>query len=380
MRIVNTHVHLPPNFSAFTTVAEAVSQAKNEQVAVLGASNFYDQRVYADFARLARAGGILPLFGLEFITHVPDLADQGIRVNDPANPGRMYLTGKGIDPGRASPRTEAVAEQIRQGNDRRATAMVERLEAVFARCGFPTGLDAPTIAEAVAARAGVPADWVSLQERHIAQAFQQALAELPGAERAAVLELACGRACEATDDIGLQAEIRARLLKAGTPGFVPEAPLGFDQAYQQILDFGGIPCYPILADGADPWCEFEQSPERLAEELLLRRVYAAELIPGRNTRGTVDDYVRVLRAAGLVVMAGTEHNTTERVRFDPATRDGALSDLARQAFFEGTALVVAHAERVRQGRTGYVDETGALVGDPMELISQGGALIEAQAS
>ena len=375
MAIVNTHVHLPPNFSAFTTVAEAVNQAKAEQVAVLGASNFYDQHIYDDFGRLARAAGILPLYGLEFITHVPDLADQGIRVNDPANPGRMYLTGKGIDPNRTSPRTQVIAEQIRQANDRRATIMVDRLAAVFARAGFTTDLAAPAIAQAVAERAGVDLAWVSLQERHIAQAFQQALSNLTAAERADVLERAYGRPSEAVDEAGLQAEIRSRLLKAGAPAFAPEVPLGFEQAYTQILDFGGIPCYPILADGADPCCEFEQSPERLADELLLRRVYAAELIPGRNARATVEDYVRVLRAAGLIVMAGTEHNTTERVQFDPSARDGALSDFARQGFFEGAALVAAHAERVRQGRPGYVDETGALAGDPLELINEGGALI-----
>ena len=46
-----------------------------------------------------RAAGIVPLFGVEFITIVDAArARTGIRINDPANPGRMYLCGKGVGP------------------------------------------------------------------------------------------------------------------------------------------------------------------------------------------------------------------------------------------------------------------------------------------
>ena len=64
----------------------------------MGISNFFDQQVYAAFRDQADAAGIVALYGLEFITLDDDLAAAGIRVNDPANPGRMYLCGKGIAP------------------------------------------------------------------------------------------------------------------------------------------------------------------------------------------------------------------------------------------------------------------------------------------
>ena len=96
--IVNTHVHLPPNFSAFETAEDAVETAAAEGVRVLGASNFHDRRIYGRFAEAAAAAGIVPLFGIESISIIDAERDAGMQVNDPANPGRIYLCGKGVDP------------------------------------------------------------------------------------------------------------------------------------------------------------------------------------------------------------------------------------------------------------------------------------------
>ncbi|MDR2974202.1 MAG: hypothetical protein LBV00_05745 [Propionibacteriaceae bacterium] len=359
--VVNTHVHVPPNFSAFSTPADVVACAQAQQVRVLGVSNFYDQQVYSLIRDLTQGGDILALYGLEFITLVPDLADQGIRVNDPSNPGRMYLTGKGIDPFRApSPQAKAVAIATRQGNDQRADQMVSQLARHLCDQGFDTGLRADSIAETVARRAEVPLAWVSLQERHIAQAFQQALASLDPVRRAEVLAAAYGRPSmvDINNPAALQAEIRSRLLKVGTPGFVPEVPLSFDEARRYVLDMGGIPCYPVLADGASPVCEFEQSPQQLAAELIRRGIHAVELIPGRNSAVVAQSYVESLHEAGMIVMAGTEHNTLDRAPLDPTFADGPLSASTRGVFLEGTAVVVAHVNRVVAGQAGFVDPTG----------------------
>ena len=450
--ITNTHVHVPPNFSAFATPGEAVEAARAEKVRVLGVSNFYDQQVYSMIRDLAEGCGVLPEYGLEFITFVPDLEARAIRINDPANPGRMYLTGKGIDPFRPpTPRAAETARRIRDGNDSRARLMVEKVSACFASAGFDAGVDADGIIAQVAARAQVPAQWVSLQERHIAKAFQEGLDRVPPGQRIDILTRVYGSASEEGGDpafgrmtngdgrmtngdggmargsggmmyrgggmargsggmmyrgggmargnsgvthgsggmaappradpgdpAAVQAEIRSRLLKAGAPGFVPEVPLSFEDAYSSILDMGGIPCYPILADGCDPMCPFETSPHALAEELLGRGIHAAELIPNRNHRDVVDEYVRVLVGAGLIVMAGTEHNTADRIPLDPTCVDGPPSSAARRAFFEATCVVVAHAERARHGRTGYVDSAGGLAQDPdgvQNLVREGETLV-----
>jgi hypothetical protein len=148
-------------------------------------------------------------------------------------------------------------------------------------------------------------------------------------------------------------------MKAGRPAFEPEAPISFEDAYRLILDLGGIPSYPILADGATPICGFEDSPEALVKRMLERGLYCADLIPGRNRRETVDRYVRALGEAGIVVVAGTEHNTPRRIPLEPKCMgDESLSEYARHAFWQGTCVVAAHQYLGRSGKPGFVGRDG----------------------
>ncbi len=59
---VNSHIHLPPNFSAFDSVEQAVALAADQQIGVLGVSNYYDYDVYGEFVERARGRGIFPTF------------------------------------------------------------------------------------------------------------------------------------------------------------------------------------------------------------------------------------------------------------------------------------------------------------------------------
>jgi hypothetical protein len=363
--VLNTHVHLPPNFSAFETAEDAVQTAASEGVAVLGASNFHDHRIYRRFADAAAAAGIVPLFGLEFIGVIDSLRDAAMKVNDPANPGRIYLCGKGIDPF-AAPTATAIRllEQVRTADADRMRAMVPRLVACFAEAGLEVPLTEESISAETAARAGVPSSWVVLQERHLAQAFQEALFLLvPPGRRAALLARVFGApgGVAVGDPAAVQGELRSRLMKAGQPAFVPESAVSFDDAYLLILELGGIPCYPTLADGTSPVCPWEEPPEALAQRLVERGIHAAELIPNRNRPEVVDAYVAAFRAAGIIVMAGTEHNTRARIALEPRCVDGSLpSPMARAAFREATCVVVAHQQARASGRPGYVDGHGRL--------------------
>ena len=92
----NTHIHLPPNFSAFESVQQAIDLAAKEDIGLLGVSNYYDYEVYGDFVERAQVKGIFPLFGLEIICMQDDLRTAGVKVNDPGNPGKTYVCGKGI--------------------------------------------------------------------------------------------------------------------------------------------------------------------------------------------------------------------------------------------------------------------------------------------
>ena len=229
--LVNAHVHLPPNFSAFETTAQALDLAQAQDVRVLGATNYYDYSVYAGFADGAAARGIFPLFGLEIISLVDDLVQRGIKANDPGNPGKVYVCGKGIT--RFDPLTEEAArllQTIRDNDAARTAAVVDKLAAVFRAAGLDTRLDADAIKARVVVRHGVPPETVYLQERHVAQAFQEVLFERLGEEqRPALLELAFGAALKSapSDAVGVQNEIRSQLMKSGKPAYVPETFVGF---------------------------------------------------------------------------------------------------------------------------------------------------------
>jgi hypothetical protein len=363
LTLVNTHVHLPPNFSAFDSPEQAVRLAAAEGVWVVGSSNYYDFRPYRRFAAAAAGAGVMPLYGLEINTFASDLV--GMRINDPSNPGRFNLCGKGLT--RFDPPIDSAARRmamIRGANDERMRSMTARLSEWFSRAGLDGAPTYGQIVATVAERCSVPADWVSLQERHLAEAFQEVLfSAVPTGERVAVL----GRMLpgfvhvDTSDEVAVQETIRSSLMKFGMPAFMPEVPLSFDDGYQLILELGGIPCYPIFADAASPISDFEDPPEALAGRLLDRAIYCAELFPVRNKPEVVDRYVEVLRGAGIVVMAGTDHNTKRMIPLVLTVLGGApLSQQARAAFWEATCIVAAHQELSAAGRPGYVDDSGRL--------------------
>ncbi|HTE18403.1 MAG TPA: hypothetical protein VK689_08480 [Armatimonadota bacterium] len=359
---VNAHIHLPPNFSAFDTVAQAVELAAAQGIRVLGASNYYDYGVYGELRRRAGDAGIYPLFGLEVIALLEDLRQAGVKINDPGNPGKLYLCGKGIT--RFAPMSDeaaALLNEIRGNDSGRMARMTARLAEVFAAAGWDLHLDEAAVKERIVRRHGSPAETVYLQERHLAQAFQEALFErVPEGERAPVLERLFGAPSKRPDDaVGVQNEIRSHLMKAGKPAYERETFVGFEHAYGLILALGGIPCYPTLADGADPVCAFEAPVEALIREIQARGIHCAELIPLRNAPEVLARYVLAMREAGLVVTAGTEHNTLDLLPLEPACLGGApVPDTLQALFWEGACVVAAHQHRVSRGESGFVDEQG----------------------
>ena len=376
----NSHIHLPPNFSAFRSVAQAVELAAGQDVRVVGLSNYYDFTVYGEFTELARARGIFPLFGLEIIALIDELVKSGVKVNDPGNPGKIYICGKGICRfGRMTRRARTLMDTIRRSDRQRMKAMTAKMAAIFEGGGLKTGLDDQRVIDLVARRSACPPQAITLQERHVALAFQEALFRMvPPQERAARLGEIFGAqsadrrdACP-TDAVKVQNEIRAHLMKTGKPAFVAETFLGFDEAYRLVLELGGIPCYPTLADGANPICAYEDPVDGLIERIKARGIYCAELIPIRNQPDVLVRYVKAMRQAGLVITAGTEHNTLDMLPIEPACAGGrCVPEEIKDIFWEGARVVAAHQFLAAHGRCGYVDAQGNLngaYGDPEKRI------------
>ena len=361
--LFNCHIHLPPNFSAFESVEQAVGLAKAQGIGVVGASNYYDFSVYEPFTQQSQAAGIFPMFGTEIIALERDLMQQGTRLNDPGNPGKVYICGKGITQFQTlNEQAQNLLQTIREGDVQRIAAMVAKMAAIFKAGGLDTGLTPERIVDRVAARHGCDRSTITLQERHVAQAFQEVAGELlqkdaSGASWQAILGVAPKSAPE--DAVGLQTEIRAHLMKSGKPCFVPEDFLTLAQSRDLINALGGIVCYPVLVDGVDPICEYEATPELLIDHLQTEKISMVEFIPLRNQPDCLEEYVTRIRAAGIAVVAGTEHNTLALDPIDPACVGAApLPDTVRQIFWEGTCILAAHQFLGAHGAMGFTDERG----------------------
>jgi hypothetical protein len=292
------------------------------------------------------------------------LRDAGIKINDPGNPGKLYFCGKGITRfDEMTPQVTRLIEVIRRNDSTRMAQMVERMEQIFRDRGLRTGIDEKAVVDMIVRRHGSDRNTVYLQERHISQAFQEALFEkVRPEERIERLRRVLGAETKANgpeDAVSMQNDIRSHLMKAGKPAFVQEAFIGFDDAQRLVLELGGIPCYPTVADGASPICQFEQSPERLIAAIKERNIHAAEWIPVRNTVGVLREYVVRMRKAGLAVTAGTEHNTLDLVPLDPFCRDGDVPDDLRAVFWEGACVVAGHQFLTLHGQCGFVDGQGS---------------------
>ncbi|MHB1306998.1 MAG: hypothetical protein ACYDC1_02315 [Limisphaerales bacterium] len=362
---VNSHIHLPPNFSAFQTVDHALELAVAQDIGVLGVSNYYDYEVYGDFAAGARRAGIFPLFGLEIICLIDELVKGGVKINDPGNPGKMYICGKGIT--RFAPFNDEalrLIELIRKNDGERMREVIRQLAEVLAQRGLSIPMTEADVVEMVAKRHGCPRERIHLQERHVCQAFQEAIfAAVPASQRLEKLTAAFGLTAPPKfgpeEAVKIQNEIRAQLMKAGKPAYVEETFVNFDQAFRLILELGGIPAYPTLADGASPGCPFETPVDKLIANVQARGFVCAEFIPIRNTPEVLSHYVKAMRAAGLVVTAGTEHNTLDLLPLDPACLHAIpVPEDVKEIFWEGACVVAAHQFLTLHGECGLVDSQG----------------------
>jgi len=198
----------------------------------------------------------------------------------------------------------------------------------------------------------------NVTERHVAWATLNRLRQL-AAERGRpldeLLEQCCGAAPPADDEATLQIYVRAKLLKAGAPCFVPESEAAFvslEELRDIFLAFGAIPTYPVLGN---PVTEAERNIEALLDRLQELGIYAIEVIPNRNTRERLQEIVRAAKRRWWPVFNGTEHNTPEaRPLLDPFALDPEFEPWFRQS----TELLLGHQRLAARGHEGFVRVDG----------------------
>lgn len=334
---VNAHLHTPYSFSAFDGIGDALDRAAAEGVKVVGINDFYSTDGYAAWKEGCAGRGLYPLFGIEFIALNAEDQAAGLRVNDPGNPGRTYISGKGM----AFPLT-LTGEPLRQlGAVRKESNLqVERmyvaLNSHLAAVGAGFLLDFNEIRNTLTLG--------SIRERHLAKALRLAV-ESHGASYDRIL----GRPLQAdpSDPAAVENELRSRLLKAGGAAFVPEDPTAFlpVETVQDIITAGGgIPTYPFLADDAKGnFTPFEADLQKAADTLKKRGIRSAEFITTRNTTAVLESYAGYLEDEGFIVTFGSEHNTPKMEPVRLRTRDSAeLSPRLLEINWRGACAVAAH--------------------------------------
>jgi hypothetical protein len=358
-RGTNCHIHTSESFSVFRSPTEAVWQAAREGLAVLGINDHYTIAGHEEFRRACGIAGIAAAFSLEAVAMDRDAEAQGLLLNDPGNPGRVYLCGKGVTriPPDSSLEMLNLA-RMRAALERRNREITARVAALFEE---RMHADGPTWESVVGLTPRGNAT-----ERHVAWATLARLREWAASQGVPIPE-AIARFCGAApptgaDDAALQIFLRAKLLKAGSPCFVRESEEAFVSVAELrgiFLAFGAIPAYPVLGN---PVTSGEREIGPLLDRLEETGFYAIEVIPHRNTRERLAEIVSTARRRWWPVFNGTEHNTPEA---KPILDPFALDPEFEPWFRKSAALLLGHQRLVAQGEAGYVDLEGRpTVADP----------------
>ena len=338
---VNAHLHTPYSFSAFTDVAEALDRAAAEGVKVVGINDFYSMDGYREWLDGCQVRGLYPLMGIEMIALNADDQRRGLRVNDPNNPGRTYLSGKGLAyPVTLSGKEAEWLSRVREESNRQAARMCSKLNDLLdaKEAGFRLNYNemVRTLTRG------------NLRERHLAKALRLA-AEKQGGQLADFYALLCGRELKSdvTNAAGVENELRSYLLKAGGAAFVPEEPAAFlpvEMVCRIISAAGGIPTYPFLADDAKGnFTDFEGDLMQAADTLRKRGIPSVEFITTRNTTAVLEQYAGYLEDEGFIVTFGSEHNTPAMEPIRLRTRDAeCLSEKLRAINWRGACRIAAH--------------------------------------
>ena len=378
IRKVNGHFHTPYSFSAFNDMQQVMEMAEKESVDIIGINDFYTTDGYDEFATLAARYRKFPLFNIEFMGLLKEEQEAGIRVNDPGNPGRTYLSGKGLDyPVSLQGDSLVKLKSVREESDRQMREMVEKASAHLAILDPDLALEYDDILRYHTMG--------MVRERHIARVIRlkvfskykevvsrnQVLFEIYGQRKPAA---------DVNNPAEVEGEIRSMLLKSGGIAFVKEDPKAFlniREVIRIILDAGGIPCYPVLLDDKDGnYTEFEANREVLYGKLTALNIHSLELIPGRNRVEQLVPFVEYFHKRGFVITFGTEHNTPA---LDPLTVSAAnapLDEYLMQVSYEGACIVAAHQFRRSMGETGFVNAEGKVTADRNALIQLGNLVIE----
>jgi len=304
---INFHVHTSESFSVFQSPTEAVWYAYCEDISYFGINDHYTIAGHPEFGDACAATGIHAGFSIEAIAMDEKSLKKNRRYNDPDNPGRMYLIGKGVirDLQEGS-RPYIVLASMQNAIRARNRRIVEKLNSYAEKRDILLNLTY-TDAELLTPHGNTT-------ERHVVQAFCDRVAEkYPDIDkRKAVYEclLECAVDKETiTDPADIQTLVRAHLVKSGHPCYVKEDDKAFttvDNLVEMYRAYGSVPTYPLMGN---PVTEEEEDLDQLVQKMLDIGLFAFDIIDFRTEVKRAGEIIDTASRYGLPVFIGTEHNT-----------------------------------------------------------------------
>ncbi len=308
-----------------------------------------------EFLKAARMLNVRAVCGMETRAFIKELADK--EINSPGEPGVAYHMGVGFTTGKVPADQVKFATELKSTAAERTRKIVELVNPFLA----PADLDFEKDAAAL-----TPAGNVT--ERHVCYAYRlKAEQVFTDAEKRAEFwsdKLGCNLEDArklVADPVKLEAQIRAKTMKKGGPGYVQANPESFP-ALEAMNDFvracGAIPCVA--------WLNGDSAGEADPEELLdLHIEYGAamlNIIPDRNwnfsdaelRKKRVNELNKIIAAAikrNMPVIVGTEMNAPGLKLVDDFDSEALAPHV--KTFVDGAAIAAAHTVLAPQGK-GYL--------------------------
>jgi len=350
---VNVHIHTNESFSVFRSPTEAAWKAYRAGLEVFGINDHYTIAGHKEFGEACKILGLKAAFSIEAIAMSEEARIRGERYNDPKNPGRIYLCGKGVirDLKPDSPGNKLL-NLMREALRKRYEKMTEKVNEILQRIDPSLNLTFNDVLKCTPRG--------NVTERHVAQAVAELLKSRFPDDRDLkefLRKLFGDIKVDLSSDENFQDLIRNELLKAGGPAYVEEPLEAFPEVEKLVSlfrEYGAIPTYPVLGN---PITEKESNLDSLFDELEDYGIFAIEVIPKRNTEERLREIVEKAEKRGFPVFNGTEHNTKSP---QPLVDDLSKDPRFLPTFKRGAYLILGHQFLSKYAEVGYIDPSGKL--------------------
>jgi hypothetical protein len=352
-RWINLHVHTNQSFSYFRSPVEAVWHAYNQGIKYFGINDHYTIDGHSEFRSACEIMKLKATFSVEAVAMDQDRLRRKRRFNDPDNPGRIYIIGKGVacdleEESREQKILQTMRDSIRERNKK----ITEKMNKYCDDKGCAVDLSYSDV------RSLTPRG--NTTERHVAQAFCEKINSLYpdiNMRQSIYKKLLDTDIDEETlsDAANLQTIVRAKLVKNSMPCYVEESSRAFT-TIKNLVDihrkYGAIPSYGLMGG---PITEEEEDLEELVDTVTGFGMFAFDMFEFRTELNRAKEIIEIAAFYGIPVFIGTEHNTKTLM---PLTGEIGKAPEAYEYLKKSADFILGHQLMSHLCGFGYLNEKG----------------------